>query len=201
MTEGKDFSAGLRTVKHQRFRSEGKRYVMQGADGIKIGTKAVWRRLPSLLYREFPNPLRAREFRDVRKFQCPADLEIGDTAGLETRATPRARWTKTKQPPRGFARRLLVRTVFRRRIDTLQYARNLARQRANLLADFDQAAVISASDLLRRGRRTWGSSLRRRRCRQRRWRRSRRRRRCCQRRWRRSRRRRRCCPGRQPESS
>ena len=83
MTEGKDFSAGLRTVKHQRFRSEGKRYVMQGADGIKIGTKAVWRRLPSLLYREFPNPLRAREFRDVRKFQCPADLEIGDTAGLE----------------------------------------------------------------------------------------------------------------------
>jgi len=35
MTEGKDFSAGLRTVMHDRFRSEGKRYVMQGADGIQ----------------------------------------------------------------------------------------------------------------------------------------------------------------------
>jgi hypothetical protein len=35
MTQGKDFNAGLRTVMHERFRSEGKRYVMQGADGIQ----------------------------------------------------------------------------------------------------------------------------------------------------------------------
>jgi len=33
-------------------------------------------------------------------------------------------------------------------IDTLQYARNLAQQRANLPADFDQATVISASDFI-----------------------------------------------------
>ena len=30
----------------------------------------------------------------------------------------------------------------------LQYARNLAQQRANLPADFDQATVISASDFI-----------------------------------------------------
>jgi hypothetical protein len=51
-------------------------------------------RRTSLLYRGFQTR------RALELARC-ADLEIGDTAGLETCAT-----LKTKQPPRGFARRL-----------------------------------------------------------------------------------------------
>jgi hypothetical protein len=43
----------------------------------------AWRRLPSLLCRGFPNPLLAQRL-------VPADLEVGDTAGLETCATKKA---------------------------------------------------------------------------------------------------------------
>ncbi len=42
---------------------------------------APWRRLPSLLYRGFPN-LRAASVR------TPTELEVGDTADLEICATP-----------------------------------------------------------------------------------------------------------------
>jgi hypothetical protein len=42
---------------------------------------AAWRRLPSLLYRGFLNPLTPRR---IGHF---ADLEVGDTAGLEACAT------------------------------------------------------------------------------------------------------------------
>jgi lipase maturation factor 1 len=45
----------------------------------------LYRRLPSLLYRRFPNLL-------VIRRRGTADLEIGDTAGLETCATMRPRW-------------------------------------------------------------------------------------------------------------
>ena len=46
----------------------------------------LYRRLPSLLYRRFPN-LRAVERPDAHPDSTAADLEIGDTAGLETCAT------------------------------------------------------------------------------------------------------------------
>ncbi len=48
-------------------------------------------------------------------------------------------------------------------IDTLQYAREIAGQRANWPASFGRRHVASASDLLRRRRWTWRSSLYRRR--------------------------------------
>ncbi len=46
----------------------------------------MWRRLPSLLYRRFPN-LQDLKARSTWTFPTPADLEVGDTAGLETCAT------------------------------------------------------------------------------------------------------------------
>jgi hypothetical protein len=41
MTQGKDFGDVLRTVMHESFLGVAKRYVVQGAEGVKIGTKAA----------------------------------------------------------------------------------------------------------------------------------------------------------------
>ncbi len=65
-----------------------------GADGWRAYRRTpLWRRLPSLLYRGFPNPRTVRPPATPHlaprapNSAAPADLEIGDTAGLETCAT------------------------------------------------------------------------------------------------------------------